>query len=115
MLPLALGLSASLCWGLADFSGGVETRRLPAPIVVLVGQFLPVSQYSGSCWPLEPVLFRPVAAWSRRVLPELLEPSESQLFYRALSIGTISVVAPIAATGAIVPVAFGLFGGERPS
>ena len=36
-------------------------------------------------------------------------------FYRALAIGTMSVVAPITATGAIVPVIVGTAQGERPS
>jgi uncharacterized membrane protein len=35
-------------------------------------------------------------------------------FYRALSIGTMSIVAPISATGALVPVVVGLAGGDRP-
>jgi drug/metabolite transporter (DMT)-like permease len=35
-------------------------------------------------------------------------------FYRGLSIGTMSIVAPISATGAAVPVAVGLAGGDRP-
>jgi len=36
-------------------------------------------------------------------------------FYRALAIGTMSVVAPISATAAVVPVLVGLVEGERPS
>jgi drug/metabolite transporter (DMT)-like permease len=36
-------------------------------------------------------------------------------FYRALSIGTMSIVAPISATGALVPVITGVAGGDRPS
>ncbi len=36
-------------------------------------------------------------------------------FYTALAIGTMGVVAPIAATGAVVPVAIGLVQGERPA
>jgi drug/metabolite transporter (DMT)-like permease len=35
-------------------------------------------------------------------------------FYRALAIGTMSIVAPVSATGAAVPVFVGLAGGERP-
>jgi drug/metabolite transporter (DMT)-like permease len=35
-------------------------------------------------------------------------------FYRALAIGTMSIVAPISATGAAVPVLVGVAGGERP-
>jgi drug/metabolite transporter (DMT)-like permease len=36
-------------------------------------------------------------------------------FYRALAIGTMSIVAPIAATGVAVPVVVGVAGGDRPS
>jgi drug/metabolite transporter (DMT)-like permease len=36
-------------------------------------------------------------------------------FYRALAIGSMGIVGPISATGAVVPVAYGLARGERPS
>jgi drug/metabolite transporter (DMT)-like permease len=36
-------------------------------------------------------------------------------FYRALAVGTMSVVAPISASGAVLPVAVGVLTGDRPS
>jgi drug/metabolite transporter (DMT)-like permease len=36
-------------------------------------------------------------------------------FYRALAVGTMSIVAPIAAAGSIVPVLVGMADGDRPS
>jgi drug/metabolite transporter (DMT)-like permease len=36
-------------------------------------------------------------------------------FYRALSIGTMSIVAPVSATGAVLPVIAGIASGDRPS
>jgi drug/metabolite transporter (DMT)-like permease len=36
-------------------------------------------------------------------------------FYRALAVGTMGIVGPISATGAIVPLVYGLAQGERPS
>jgi drug/metabolite transporter (DMT)-like permease len=36
-------------------------------------------------------------------------------FYRALSVGAMGIIGPITATAAIVPVAYGLARGERPS
>jgi drug/metabolite transporter (DMT)-like permease len=36
-------------------------------------------------------------------------------FYRALAIGTMSIVAPISSTGAVVPVVVGIAQGERPA
>jgi len=36
-------------------------------------------------------------------------------FYRALAVGTMSIVAPISASGVTLPVAVGIAGGDRPS
>jgi uncharacterized membrane protein len=36
-------------------------------------------------------------------------------FYRALAIGKMSIVAPIAATGVCIPVVVGIAGGDRPA
>ena len=36
-------------------------------------------------------------------------------FYRALALGTMSIVAPISASGAVVPVVVGIASGDRPS
>jgi len=36
-------------------------------------------------------------------------------FYQALAIGTMSIVAPVSATGVAVPVAYGVAGGEAPA
>ena len=36
-------------------------------------------------------------------------------FYHALTIGTMSIVAPVSATGTAIPVLVGLFSGEQPS
>ena len=38
MLAVALGLSSSLCWGLADFFGGLQSRKRAALAVLLVSQ-----------------------------------------------------------------------------
>ena len=38
MTALALALGSSLCWGVADFIGGVQSRRLPLLVVMLVSQ-----------------------------------------------------------------------------
>ena len=38
MIPLALALGSSLAWGLADFLGGLKTRTLALPTVLLLSQ-----------------------------------------------------------------------------
>lgn len=38
MLAVALGLGSSLCWGLADFFGGLQSRKRAMLAVLLVSQ-----------------------------------------------------------------------------
>jgi hypothetical protein len=38
MLAIALGLGSSVCWGLADFLGGLQSRRVPVVGVLLFSQ-----------------------------------------------------------------------------
>ena len=113
MLPAVLALGASVAWGIGDFIGGLKSRTL-APLAVLA-----VAQPVGFAamtivvlvhwepWPGPSVLFAMPAA--------LLGTLGLIAFYRGMAAGVISLVAPIAATGALLPVAFGLATGERPS
>jgi drug/metabolite transporter (DMT)-like permease len=111
---VALALAASLSWGLADFGGGIGARRVHLVWVLVV------SQVAGLAL---------VGAMALATRPE--PPTGSQLawgafggvmglvglasFYRALAVGTMGIVGPISATGAIVPVAYGVVHGEQPS
>lgn len=38
MLAIALALGGSLTWGVADFLGGLKTRKLPVLVVLAVSQ-----------------------------------------------------------------------------
>jgi hypothetical protein len=38
MVAIALALASSLTWGVADFSGGLLTRRVPLAAVTIVSQ-----------------------------------------------------------------------------
>jgi drug/metabolite transporter (DMT)-like permease len=110
-VPVALALLSSLLWGGSDFLGGTVTKRLAAPVVVGLSQLAAL------------LLLLPVAAaWGER--PDHLWPGVAAgltgavalaAFYAALAAGTMGVVAPIAATGAVVPVVVGLVGGESPA
>jgi drug/metabolite transporter (DMT)-like permease len=111
MLAVALALGSSIVWGTADFLGGVFTRRLGlAPVVV-------VSQLAGLA-----VLAAATAvtgAFDERAF--LLGMAAGvcgavgiAAFYRALATGTISIVSPVSACGALVPVGLSLAAGERP-
>ena len=109
-----LALLASGLWGVADFLGGTASRTLPVAWVLGVSQLvallglLPVVLLTGA-----------LAAPGGYAAPALAAGLVGLLalgsFYRALAIGTMGVVAPIAALGALVPVGAGVLAGESPT
>jgi drug/metabolite transporter (DMT)-like permease len=113
MAAIALAVGSSMLWGLADFLGGLKSRTFPVP-VVLAGMYLSSLAVM--------VIF--VAA--RGEGPPSTEAVAASLgaglvgifglmaFYRALAIGTMSIVAPIAATGVALPVLVGIATGDHP-
>jgi drug/metabolite transporter (DMT)-like permease len=108
---LALALSASVLWGTGDFAGGRLSRQLPLLVVVTC------SQGAGLVVLLLILLARghfASAALMWGMAAGLLSLGSVTCFYRALAVGTMSVVAPVVATSAAVPVFVGLAGGERP-
>jgi drug/metabolite transporter (DMT)-like permease len=107
-----LALAASLCWGTADFTAGLKARTVPLPVVLLISQGvgLPLGVLlvllSGRSFPgAGPALASLGAGFG--VIGGLA------CFYRALASGTMSVVAPIAATGVAIPVVVGVLGGDH--
>jgi drug/metabolite transporter (DMT)-like permease len=111
-LALLLALGSSLVWGTADFAGGSLTKRLPAFAVTVV------SQAAGFVALIAVVAVRGEVGWrsfSFGLLAGLGGGAGLAAFYRALSLGTMSVVSPIAACGALVPFLLSLATGERPS
>jgi drug/metabolite transporter (DMT)-like permease len=113
VLGIVLGLGASVCWGVSDFVGGYESRRAPQAGVMLAGATV-------GCLVL--ALFVVLGGTSAPGAKYLLDGIGGGAavtvalfaFYRALAIGVMSVVAPIAATGVVVPVIVGIADGERP-
>lgn len=112
MAGVLLALAASLAWGAADFSGGLLTRRWPVIAVALVSQaagfagFLVVVAVAGLKLDGEGVAIGMVGG--------VAGAAGLVAFYRALSIGTVSIVAPVASCGAIVPLVLALAGGDDP-
>ncbi len=112
LTTVLLALAASACWGIADFAGGLKARTVPLATVLLLAQGIGL------------VLAVPVVALSGRAFPGA-GPALGSLgagaavigglacFYKALATGTMSVVAPIAATGVVIPVAVGVVGGNH--
>lgn len=114
MSGLLLALAASLVWGTADFVGGLTSRGRSAVAVMAVSQTVGLAG-------LSIVL---LAAW--RPFPEVEILPWSALagvgtglgvlcLYQALSIGPMSIVAPLTALAGVVPVVVGIADGDRPS
>jgi drug/metabolite transporter (DMT)-like permease len=99
-------------WGCADFGGGWVTRRLPVFAVALV------SQAAGFVPLLVALAVRGDLAGRSAALGVLAGLGGAiglSSFYKAMSIGTMSVVSPITACSALVPFVLSLATGERPA
>lgn len=114
MLGVGLALVASVAWGIGDFIGGVKTRVMPVLSVLVV------SQVVGFLW------IASVALIAQKPAPHVQEMGFAAVsavagtiglacFYKAISIGKMSLVVPIAAMAAVVPVVVGIATGDRPS
>ena len=114
MVPVALALGASIAWGCSDFLAGIKTRRLAVLWVLLVSQ----------CTGLALVLF--AALVSGHALPSghaallaagagVAELIGFAALYRALAVGAMSVVAPVSATAALLPVVVSVATGQAPT
>ncbi|MFH7322344.1 EamA family transporter [Aeromicrobium sp. JJY06] len=114
MLAVILALCSAACGGAADFVGGTASKRLSAFLVVLGNQFIGLVLIVGfiiaiGAWPGEwDFLWWAVGAGVTALVGLVA-------FYQALATGKMSVVAPIAALGAVVPVAWGLLTGDEPA
>jgi uncharacterized membrane protein len=114
-MAIALAITAAACWGLADFLAGLASRRVAVPIVLLLveGGGLVVIAV------ITLIAGEPFFDDARDVVSAIAGGLAGVLglgfFYRALAIGTMSVVAPISAAGVALPVVVGIVTGDRPS
>lgn len=114
MLAALLALAASVSWGSSDFLGGLQSRRTSVWSVNAVSQ--PAALLSavlivivaGGPMPSPAEMVAPFLGGFAAVLALLS-------YYHALTLGKMSIVAPIVAAAAAVPVIVGLVRGERPS
>ena len=114
MPTLVLALGASVAWGSADFIAGVGCRRLALLTVLLVSQaaglalLVPVLAATSEAPP-------PMSTLALGALAGLFNALALAALYRGLARGKMGLVAPIAATDAAIPVAFGMLTGDRPA
>jgi drug/metabolite transporter (DMT)-like permease len=112
MLSVGLALAAGISWGISDFLGGLNSRHVSLGSVLLISQsvgllmLLPLAVAHG--WPL---LDAPSAAYA--VAGSASGLAGIAALYRGMAVGSISIVAPISATGAALPILLGVLRGER--
>ena len=111
-LGVPLGLGSGLAWGAADFFGGIQSRRLPALTVAFWSQAagalgLAIALTLGGTRP-------PLTGIAWGLAAGVGSGIALVLFYRSLAEGTMSVVAPVSACGAVVPVAAAVITGDDP-
>src|SRR4249920_3888341 len=114
-MEVALGALVALAYGSGDFLGGISAKRLPTVTVLLVSQ----------SFGLAVALVLVVALRDARPDAHIFVLSAAAgivavvalgLLFRGLALGRMSIVAPLSAIGGgVLPVAWGLLRGERPS
>jgi drug/metabolite transporter (DMT)-like permease len=114
LIALSLSLAACFGWGVADFLGGLKSRQLSVFSVLMVSSFfglgaiLVIVVVRGVAPPGSPVLLLAVVGGGAGLAAMFL-------LYRGLSIGSMAIVAPISATGVILPVIVSLVAGDNPT
>jgi drug/metabolite transporter (DMT)-like permease len=114
LTAVLLALAASLTWGFADFGAGLGARRVRIPLVIVASQVAGLAFVGLLVAVLRPHV--PSAAqlgWG--ALGGAIGLFGLAAFYRGLAIGAMGIVGPLAATAAVIPLAYGLARGERPS
>jgi len=110
---ILFALAASTAWGSADFFGGLKAKRHSALAVLFT------IEVSGLIVAIVVMAIAQDPFPSTRATLCALGAGTAGIvalgaFYKALAIGTMSIVAPISATGVVLPVIVGIATGDRP-
>jgi drug/metabolite transporter (DMT)-like permease len=113
MDAIVLALGASLSWGLGDFFGPLQGRKLGALRTLVYVQLAGLAAIAVI------VALRGIGPKSAVALLAIPAAVSGTLglyaYYRGVAVGAISIVAPIAGVSAVVPVIVGIASGESPS
>ena len=101
-----LALAASLSWGVGDFLGGVKARVLPSLTVLAASQPFGLAALGIAVLARGTGIPGDEVAWS--ALAAIFGTVGLFAFYRGMAAGAMSVVAPIAALAAGIPVIWGV-------
>lgn len=114
-MEIALGVLVALSYGTGDFLGGISAKRLPTVTVLLVSQTVGLAVAAVLVLALRDA---PPAAhvFALSGAAGVVGVVALGLLFRGLAVGRMSIVAPLSAIGGgVLPVAWGLIRGERPS
>lgn len=114
MLSVGFALAACMGWGIADFIGGFKSRNVPTLTVMII------STLAGLC------CLGSILVCSRSGLPQdphliwalpagIFALGAMYLLYQSLAMGTMSLLAPVSATGVVLPVIWGIVCGDTLS
>jgi drug/metabolite transporter (DMT)-like permease len=110
-VSIVLALAASLSWGVADYVGPLQGRRIG------IWPVLFWSQVAGLIMLLVPTLAVARLPSDGSILWAIPAAAAATVglatYYKGMSVGAMSVVAPIAGASATIPVVYGLALGER--
>jgi len=112
VLPVILGFSTALVYGFADFFGAIASRKISSIVVTavsgIVGFFflLTMIPFFGATFSRDAIIAGIAAGFASAIGITAL--------YASLAIGPISIISPLGAVlGAMVPLIFGFFIGDR--
>jgi len=113
-MPVILSLLAALSYGLADFAGGLTSKRASAWSVALVAQATGTLLLLAVGLAVDGSPGGTDLAWG--VTAGIGNGLGTAFLYRGLSSGRMGVVAPVSGVGAaVLPVIIGVVLGERPA
>lgn len=114
-MAVILALGSAITFGIADFLGGIASRRVAAWTVVIGSQFFGLAVLV-VLLPVLPVAVYDTADLAWGAAGGIAGALGLTLFFRSLALGNMSVVAPISAViSGAVPVMAGVGLGERPA
>ncbi len=109
MLPILYGLGAALSWGAGDFTGGLASRRAGAYRSVFYGEVVGVIILLLSV-AIIPEPMPTTKTWLLSMLGGALGSIGLLLLYHSMTLGLMSIAAPVSALlAAAIPVIFGIF------
>lgn len=108
MLAVVFGISTAICWGIGDFIGGSQSRRVGAYGMTLgtIGCGLLLLLAAGATFGGASLS---LSGWLLCILAGAFDAVGILLLYQSMTLGRLSLAAPVSAlTAAALPVLFGV-------